>query len=277
MKFKHALLAVDLSKSSDDLVHCMEDLEKLGIKKVTLMTAVSNPYPGGAEKFDRSPFESKLTSYSQNISDQGFEADFVLKVESSIYAPVIILKTARELEVDLLILGHRGHNRFSELFLGSVASEIIQRSVLPTLLLRVSDESDNKNVSICKNFTKRILVPTDFSDNADRVLKLFENVELRDSQVILLHIQSETNPAFEAEMKHRKDFLVNRGIKNVESLTLQGDVWESITEYADKNDVSLIAMGSQGRGYLSSLFIGSNSMRVARYTSKPLMLIPADR
>lgn len=277
MKFKHALLAVDLSKSSDDLIYCMEDLKNLGIEKITLVTAVSKPYPGGPEKFDTSSFEAKLESYSQTLRKEGFYTERELKVESNIYAPVTILKTAQELQADLLILGHRGHNRFSELFLGSVASEVIQRAILPVLLLRISDDPGNNEVSICKNLTHNILLPTDFSENSDRAMKVFENKKLGQAKVTILHVQTTSTSDNIKLMEQRENDLKKMGIEHVQSDTKMGNVGLEITKYADEKDMSMIIMGSQGKGFVENLFLGSNSMRVARHTSKPLLLIPADR
>ncbi|MEX0723538.1 MAG: universal stress protein [Gracilimonas sp.] len=277
MKFKHTLLAVDLSRSSDDLVYCMGDLKKLGIEKVTLITAVSKPYPGGPEKFDTSTFEDRLESYVQNLSDQGFETDWELKVESNIYAPVIILNAAKELQADLLILGHRGQNRVSEFFLGSVASEIIQRAEMPILLLRISDDPENNEVSICKNLTREILLPTDFSKNSDKAMEVFENEKMRDSKVTILNVQTTPSPGKKDWLEERANYLKKIGVKEVSSETKHGNVWVEITEYADKKDMSMIVMGAQGKGFVERLFVGSNSMRVARFTSKPLLLIPAER
>ncbi len=277
MKFKHALLAVDLSRSSDDLVDCMENLKTLGVDKITLVTAVSNPYPIGPEKFDTSPFEAKLKSYSQNLNEQGFDADWKLHVESNIYAPVTILKTAKELKTDLLVIGHRGHNRLSEFFLGSVATEVIQRANLPILLLRISDDPGVGEVSICKNLIDKILLPTDFSENSDKAMEVFKNKKMWQAKVTVLNVQTASPSDNTKLLQKRENDLRKMGVKHVHSDTDFGKTWLKITEYADEKDMSLIIMGSQGKGFVKNLFIGSNSMRVARYTSKPLLLIPADR
>lgn len=275
--FKHALLAVDLSKSSDDLVYCMGDLKTLGIEKITLLTAVSNPYPGGPEKFERSPFETKLESYSQNLRERGFETDWELKVESSIYAPVTILKTAKELNNDILVIGHRGHNRLSELLLGSVASEVIQRAILPVLLLRISDNPGQNEISKCENLTRNILLPTDFSENSDRAMEVFENEKLGQAKVTLLNVQTKSTSDNTTLLKERENILKKMGLKHVQSDTKIGNVGLTITDYAIEHDITMIIMGSQGKNFVENLFVGSNSMRVARHTSKPLLLIPADR
>lgn len=277
MMFEHALLAVDLSPSSDDLVNCLGDLKKLGIKKITLITAVSNPYPGGSEKFDTSGFEGKLIEYSSSVTKQGFESDWKLKVEAGSYAPVSILNTANEINADILILGHRGHNRFSELFLGSVANEILNRANLPVLLLRISDKPGNSDVSICRNLTQNILLATDFSQNSDKALKALGNFEkIENSEVHLVHVKTrnaENNES--AHLEERIEILKSIGIPNVQATILEGNTAFEINKFANQQNCTLIVMGAQGKGFIKELFIGSNSVRVARFTSNPLLLVPA--
>ncbi len=277
MKFEHALLAVDLSSSSDDMVKCMSHLKAIGIKKITLVTVVSNPYPGGPEKFDKSGFEEKLMNYSSSISKQGFESDWKLKVETGTYAPVTILKTADEINADLLILGQRGHNRLSELILGSVANEILHRADQPVLLLRISDKSGGTNVSICENITGNILLATDFSQNSDKALRILGSFEkIESSEVHLVHIKTRSEDNREEEkIQERLEGVQKSGFEKVQGTILEGNTAFEINKFADENNSTLIVMGAQGKGFIKELFIGSNSMRVARFTTKPLLLIPA--
>ncbi|MEX1011681.1 MAG: hypothetical protein WDZ29_06420 [Balneolaceae bacterium] len=60
MELKHAVVALDLSDSSNTIICYLPELKNLGLEKVTLLTVVSNPYPGGPKKFDRSSFQEKL-------------------------------------------------------------------------------------------------------------------------------------------------------------------------------------------------------------------------
>lgn len=276
MKFNHALLALDLSESSDDLVHFLGDLKDLGIEQVTLLTVISNPHPGGPEKFDTSSMEEKLKNYTSKVKSQGFQTDYKLKIESGAYAPVTILKEAKNLSADLLILGHRGHNRMAELILGSVASEILQRADIPILLLRISDQSGDNAVSVCKNLTKDILIATDFSNNSDKILSLFENQQLKSSTITLLYVRTSSAGQNEnKKLEDRADKLRKKGVDKIDTKILEGHVALQIEKFANKNNNTLIIMGAQGKGFVEQLFIGSNSMRVARLTSKPLLLIPA--
>lgn len=277
MKFVHALLAVDLSSSSEDMVHCMGDLKSIGIEKVTLVTSISNPYPGGPEKFDRSGFEQKLIEYSSFLAKQGFESDWKLKVETGTYAPFTILKTANEINVDLLILGNRGHNRLSELFLGSVANEILHRANLPILLLSISDKPGDANVSICRNLTENILLATDFSQNSDKAMSVIKSLSSpKNSTIHLVHVKTRIeNKREDEKLQERLESIQKSDFKEVQGAILEGNTAFKINQFAAEKNCTLIVMGSQGKGFIKELFIGSNSIRVARFTSKPLLLIPA--
>lgn len=277
MKFTHAMLALDLSLSSNDLVQGMIDLKEIGIRKVTLFTVVTKEYPNGQEKFDRSLYEKMLSEYAAQLQDNGLEAGWKLKEEMGAYVPKEILAGMDKLNADLLVIGNKGHNLLADMLLGSVASEVIHRADVPLLLLRISDKPGKGEVSICKNVRRNILLPIDFSEAGDRAMKAFEQEELRDSSVTVLNVQTMPKEGEKDKLQERVDYLKRIGVKVVQSETKHGNIWIEITEYADKKDMSMILMGSQGKGYAEDVFIGSISLRVARHTSKPLMLIPAKK
>lgn len=277
MKFTHAMLALDLSPSSEDLVQGMADLKEIGIQKVTLFTVVTKEYPNGHEKFDRSASESKMSDYAAKLQGNGLETEWILKEEKGAYAPTEILEGMKEAGADLLVIGNKGHNLLADMLLGSVASEVIQRADVPLLLLRISDKPGKGEVSICKNIRRNILLPIDFSEAADRAMQAFEQEELRDAFVTVLNVQTMPREGEKDKLQERVDYLNRIGVKEVQSETKHGNIWIEITEYADKKDMTMILMGSQGKGYAEDVFIGSNSLRVARHTSIPLMLIPAKR
>ncbi|WP_103665622.1 universal stress protein [Gracilimonas amylolytica] len=277
MKFSHALLALDLSLSSEDLVRGMADLKEIGIKKVTLLTVVTKDYPNGKEKFDREVYESKLTDHTERLKKSGIEAEWVLKVENGSYAPTEILDSMGKIGADLLVIGNKGHTLLADMLLGSVASEVIHRAEVPLLLLRISDKPGKGEVSICKNVRRHILLPIDFSEAADQAMQAFQQKELRDASVTVLNVQTMPKEGEPDKLQERVDYLKRIGVREVQSETRHGNIWIEITEFADKKDASMILMGSQGKGYAEDVFIGSNSLRVARHTSKPLLLIPAHK
>jgi nucleotide-binding universal stress UspA family protein len=129
-----------------------------------------------------------------------------------------------------------------------------------------------------------ILVPTDFSDNANHAIEYaVEFAKAMDSQLILLHMLSETH-ATRQEIENATDQLLI--IQN--TLTEEfphvkcrvyvevGGVVEGILEAAGKNNVDLIVMGTQGATNLGRLFFGSNTALIIEKAHCTVLSIPGN-
>lgn len=142
---------------------------------------------------------------------------------------------------------------------------------------------------------KAILVPTDFSECALHAAKFAADIAKRTGgKLIFLHVidipsyefgilpgQDTTNvPEMLFLMKRARqefqklltqDFL--KGIKVAEAVQMDG-VYDSIDKQAKGHGVELIVMGTHGtRGYTSEFFVGSNTDRVIRQSSFPVVAI----
>ncbi|WP_459211284.1 universal stress protein [Aquimarina rhabdastrellae] len=145
---------------------------------------------------------------------------------------------------------------------------------------------------------KHILVPTDFSKQADSALKVaVQMAKKHNSKIFLLHIlelpvhltdlmsSGTTAPAPEAIflMKHthnkfeklmQQDFLQNIDLEEIVSFS---DIRSGITENIKKHDIDIIIMGSHGSEGLEEIFIGSNAEKIVRTSDKPVLVIKEDR
>ncbi len=124
---------------------------------------------------------------------------------------------------------------------------------------------------------KRILVPVDGSDLAERIL--FETRGLltgNGSQVVLLTVlpprtplAREVDPRGWLDALHHR--LVGEGIRAEVELSI-GDPAEEILRCADRLDPSLIAMSTHGRSGIGRWARGSVAERVLRRSRHPLLL-----
>jgi len=139
---------------------------------------------------------------------------------------------------------------------------------------------------------KKILIPTDFSEEASAACNLAIDVaEKFGSEIHLIHIMAiPINwPRPEAEEKlypditkkvnettrrlnDVKDFVTESGIK-CKSLILFNEDQSGIDEYAKENDIDLILMGSKGSSGLKELMIGSNAERAIRHSKCPVLIL----
>jgi len=145
---------------------------------------------------------------------------------------------------------------------------------------------------------KKILVPTDFSPNAENALKVAVQMARRfDGEIFLLHMLelplgiidpvsgSNTNDLPEAlffmklAKKRFKELMSQdylEGIKVHETVEFH-QAFEGIMEISQKHNCDIIIMGSHGATGLKEIFIGSNAEEVVRNSTIPVMIIKNDR
>nr|WP_109302728.1 universal stress protein [Aquimarina sp. AU474] len=144
---------------------------------------------------------------------------------------------------------------------------------------------------------KSILVPTDFSDQAESALKVAAQIARKNNaSIYLLHIlelpmhlsdlmssgttaaapqavyfMKQTHNKFEELIE--KEYL--KDLEVVETVSFE-DIHTGINSSSEKNNVDIIVMGSHGSTGFEELFIGSNAEKVVRTSKKPVLVIKED-
>lgn len=139
---------------------------------------------------------------------------------------------------------------------------------------------------------KKILVPTDFSPQAENALKVAAQLAKKHkSEIYLLHMLelplnlvdqansggSLPESLFFMKLAHKRfkevlDSKYLKGITVYETVLFQ-NTFEGITEVATKNKVDIIIMGSHGASGFKEMFIGSNTEKVVRTSKIPVLVI----
>jgi len=139
---------------------------------------------------------------------------------------------------------------------------------------------------------KKILVPTDFSDQAENALKVAAQLAKKHNcEIYLLHIieipmhkvdaLSSYNNLPEAvyfmKLAHKqfqelkaKDYL--KGLVIHEHVDLH-EIFKGIFQMCKKHDIDLVVMGSNGVSGLREMLIGSNTEKVVRTSETPVLVI----
>jgi len=300
--FKHAIVALDHSQASDLIVDSLAHLKKLGLQKVTLVTVVSIPYTDddGEVDIELASYKQKLTKYKKHLDNEGLVADIELKAGSYAYPPSEIINTASKKDADFIIVGSRGQSMVQEMLLGSTASEVLQRSPLPVLLINmemdwIDEDQNDRQLYLTQSFEHaldHILHATDFSETADRAFDVVRNLESdgKVGKVSLIHVQGHHAIALKDPISH--DELMQRNEENLEEMrnTLSdytredaeiiitfGTPGKEIIQTIEERGVTLVVMGSQGKGFVHEFFLGGVSNQVSRFSKIPVLLIPAQR
>ena len=144
---------------------------------------------------------------------------------------------------------------------------------------------------------KKILVPTDFSNEAENALRVAAQIAKKfNSEIFLLHMLElpldlidPSQPKgsgdlpeaiFFMKLAHQRfnkvmksDYL--KGIKVHETVEFH-EAFEGIMEISKKHDCDVIIMGSSGAEGLKDIFIGSNTEKVVRHSNIPVLVIKND-
>lgn len=287
--FSKALIATDLSPVSFAVVKHLGGLKALGTKDCLLLQCLGlGELPGIAFGTIRDLLISNLAEQKRILEKQGFR----VKTEVVMGSPQVeINKLAHEKKYPLVVVGSHGNTLASEILLGGVASAVIHHAVKPTLLIRINIDN-KKNIHLSKSdFLNHVLFPTDFSKNADHAFEYLQKiVESGAKRITLLHVQNKTritphlvhrlaefNKIDIARLEKMQKKLMSKGKASIDIQVISGYPIVEILRQSKKNKVSLIAMGSQGHGFVSEIFLGSVSHNVARNSKVPVLLIPMTR
>lgn len=144
---------------------------------------------------------------------------------------------------------------------------------------------------------KKILVPTDFSDQAEKALKVAAQLARKfDSEIYLLHMLelplqlidpvqgSNTHnlpeSIFFMKLAHQRfaKLMEKPYLKdlNVKETVLFHQAFDGIKEVSEERKCDLIVMGSHGASGFKEMFIGSNTEKVVRTSSIPVLVIKKD-
>jgi nucleotide-binding universal stress UspA family protein len=285
------VVATDASEPSDRMVECVRELRRVGSREATLVHVFHVRDAGGLYRSLQEQILPRLEKQAAILR----EAGLAVEVRTPLGVPFVeIEKVAREKSASLIVVGSLGASLVKEALLGSTAHSLLQHGTFPTLLIRleITEENGGRRCrAACEGLFGRILFPTDFSDTAERAFLYLEHlVREAHGQVTLLHVQDQAK--IERHLKHRleefnridaerlermKQRLEQCGAARVEIQIPYGSPTRLILERARSNEHSLILMGSQGRGFIHEVFLGSVANHIARLAPLPVLFIPAVR
>lgn len=218
------------------------------------------------------------------------------EVRRSIAASAAILDYVDERDIDLVVMGTHGRRGLRHLALGSVVEEVLRFSACPVLAVRkreVEDPAGGEDVP----GLGRILVPVDFSDDADRALEYGVDVAREEgSHLDVLHVVERiTYPDFyypaspsrermardvseqaEERLRRRVEDLRGGRTMTVDYGVEIGDPVEVIVARAETEGAHLIVMGSRGRTGLERVLLGSVTEGVIRRAPCPVLVVKLD-
>lgn len=292
--FKKVLYLTAFEEFSHDVLGCLTNFKKVGTEEIILLHVIyASELPQVHEGYVlrladalRHMLNAKLTEAAAIVEAAG------IKVKKRIELGVPyqeILRVAGEEKVDLIVAGRERKGFLGEIFVGSITDKIIRHGATPVYIPKYPGVygADPKTCdAFCRNPFRKILYLTDWSDCALKALdyvKQFRNAGVE--EVVVAHIMDEKAMKLQPEEKFReferideeklaqvKEQLEREGFK-VSTRLCVGNPRAALITLAKSADVSLIVMGSHGKGRTEGILWGSVSRNVAEYSDRPALIV----
>lgn len=287
--FKKALICMEFDSDFPELGTCLSGLLNLGVKECLVIQFLSYSEVFNASfSYTTDYLKQNVEKMRLSLENAGFAAEAKTLAGKS---PRQVYQLAQEQDCDLVIVEGRFDSLTGEMLAGGIAASVIHNQTLPTLVLRVGFSQEQGapclRITLC-NFTGRALFPTDFSQNADIAFAELEKLaEHGLSQVTLVHVIDkvrfephlsdridEFKVLYRQRLKNLEERLQGKGVRNTDIQIRYGNPSVEILNAVRETDPALIVMGTQGRGFVSELFLGSVSHNIVRHSKTPILLIP---
>ena len=178
-----------------------------------------------------------------------------------------ILGSAKKEEADIIIMGTTGARGLKEIFLGSVAGEVLENAECPVLAVPENATFDG--------MIDNIGMTTTYQEEEKEALKKVLNITapfeptIHCVNVDLAHIEPFTNrmDTFSTEFA---------SISNINFDVIDGnDIQEVLTGFMEGRKIDMLAMVTHKRNFLQELFNYSRTKQMSYHSKTPILSIPA--
>ncbi|WP_374685888.1 universal stress protein [Promineifilum sp.] len=228
-----------------------------------------------------------LTDYYHNVREEtehylagvakrvGADVAVETLVEEGERAGAIVDAAADE-NIDLIVMTTHGRTGLSRWVMGSVAERVLHEAPCPVLILR-SGHACAGDSQKAASALRSILIPLDGSPLAEEVLPMgLALAEALDGAVTLLRVQppDPSDGYLESVTARYGDLDVRlRAETLIRADTGSSAVAQAILDYAEQNDVGLIAMSTHGRSGLQRWVYGSVTQKLVGHSNRAMLVV----
>lgn len=287
--FEKLLIVSDMSPRSDAIIDCVGNLKNFGAKECMLLQCMNTQQTSSmAFSYSTSIIDHILEEKKEKLEALGFKVDTMIETG---FPKKIVNKVAVKKDCSVVVVGEVEHSQAGEIMFDRLTYDVIHSSEKPVLIIRLIRNSKTKKhemKAVRCELNKHVLFPTDFSENAGHAFEYLKKI-VSDGveKVTLMHVQedSKIKPPLDDEIEElnkidrdrlekMKNDLIDNNNLDIDIAIKYGKPTEEILNLIDEKDISLVLMGSQGRGFIKELFIGSVSHSIARHSNASVLLVP---
>lgn len=273
---KKILVPTDFSKPAENALEVAASLAKEHDAEIVVLHMMGLSDAVLTKNESREVFKAM---YYMKLAEQRFEElldkEYLkgIKVTDTVHNYTVfseINEIAKDMEVDLIVMGSIGASGLKEVFVGSNTEKVVRTSEIPVLVIKHRMENFNPTNGI---------FACDFQTNsigAYKRAKRFFEINGIGMQLLYINLAGDFRSTREIEKRILK-FLTDAGednpLKILNSVVQYNDysVEAGIFAYSQVSNADLIALPTQGRQGLAHFFSGSIGEDVVNHSDLPVM------
>lgn len=284
------LVPIDFSELSEKALQIADQYAKLFKGKITPFHAhvpiseLDEPYGLGMSTKMYEDYQRLEDSLREKVDSTAQKLVAKTRLEPGIVSmgnPAHAITDTAE-EFDYIIMSTHGRTGFTRFLLGSVAEKVLRLSHIPVIIVEDKSEVDG---------FKKLLVTTDFSDNAASAYPYAVQLAKKTGASIdLIHVLSfdqfedeESDVSIQRLRKERLQLITKEYFHEVSDqvnpiVIHSGDSpHEAIYKHVKENSYHLVIMATVGRTGINYMMMGSTTANVVRHVDNAVLSINPKR
>jgi nucleotide-binding universal stress UspA family protein len=179
-----------------------------------------------------------------------------------------IIKSAKKEQADLIVMGTKGSTGLKQVFIGSVAGEIMEKAAC--LVLGVPEKS------IFDGVINKICVTTDLKDEDKNVFtRIVPFAKLFNAEIHCVHVDLKLDNKAKTRMENWKSSLIIKD-EAFRFAALEGtSMRQVVSDYITAHDIDILVMTTHERNFFKELFRFSRAKKMSYHLDTPVLAIPA--
>lgn len=272
---KRIFVPTDFSKCANNALRYAFELAKVLPAEIVLFSAV-HPYKGidnnlynltlleEVMKAKAETLYKTIRRYTKQPDFQHVKVSVVCEVG---YAAPLILAEAQKAHADLIIMGTTGATGMKEIFIGSIASEVIQSTHIPVLAI--------PEKATYQGFGK-LVFSTDFKTKPNPValewLEILNDLQSNPQLDIIHIVTNEGQSSHKTEEQHWRKMM--EAIPHQFNYLHDNNISVALQNYCEAVKAHVLAIVAPHHSFFYRLFFPSQSRTTIFHSRIPIMVLP---
>lgn len=271
--FNKVLLVMSLTDKTDRMLDALYSICSNPATEVWLLHVMEDAAQADPDGAYYKRVKHRLEDYANAIRNAGYDHVQTL-LHRHLHVANDVQDTVDGLDIDFVIMGSHDRGFLEGAFRGSNVFHAVRNVDVPTLVVKGDYD--------CKDFLRRVLLPTDFSRASLNALKILRNLREQVGDVIFVHVIEdprdrdirEDREVAEDMLEELRTEMQDFGIRARYEIVRGHAASHEVCRIAEEEDCSLIFTGETGLSPVRGMLRRSTVQNIVLHATRALWIIP---